>query len=147
VARDTTTGKTYEAIVKQCVARSCAKNNLDCTPQVHVGEKPGGGKHKVDWELVDKTNPNRRALLSCKTQNKSGTAEEKIAYEVIKLVHAMDSDSRYKHAWVVMGGAGWSPGMRRFVKEKLSDYVPSMRGRVSIVSTDELISMNLDIPN
>jgi hypothetical protein len=58
----------------------------------------------------------------------------------------MDSDPRYKHAWVVLGGTGWSSGMKKFAKEKLVDYVPSMRGRVSIISTDDLISMNINIP-
>jgi hypothetical protein len=146
MARDTSTGKEYEEIVAMCIARSCNKNNLDYKAQSHVGEKPGGGKHKVDWELIDKSDVNRRALLSCKTQSSSGTAEEKLAYEVIKLVYTMDSDPRYKHAWVVLGGTGWSSGMKKFAKEKLVDYVPSMRGRVSIISTDDLISMNINIP-
>lgn len=147
MARNTTTGKEYEAIVEMCISRSCGTNNLEAKSQSYVGAKPGGGKHKVDWEIIDRSDDSRRALLSCKTQNKSGTAEEKIAYEVIKLVHAMVSDPRYKHAWIVLGGSGWSPGIRKFAKESLADYVPLMRGRVSIISTDELISMNLNIPS
>jgi hypothetical protein len=55
---------------------------------------------------LTKLDPNSRGLISCKFQGTSGTAEEKMAYEVIKLLHAMKMDTRYKKSWIIMGGEG-----------------------------------------
>ncbi len=143
--RDTTTGSNYEAIIEMCIKRSCEKNQLTAISQATVGDKPGGGKHRVDWEIFRTSEPNFRGLISCKFQGTSGTAEEKIAYEVIKLLHSMKIDSRYKKSWIIMGGEGWSSGMRGFVNEHLSEWIPEMKDKVEILTTDQLISANLAI--
>jgi hypothetical protein len=143
--RDTTTGSNYEAIIEMCIKRSCEKNELTAISQATVGDKPGGGKHRVDWEIFRTSEPNVRGLISCKFQGTSGTAEEKIAYEVIKLLHSMKIDSRYKKSWIIMGGEGWSSGMRGFVNDHLSEWIPEMRNKVEILTTDQLISANLAI--
>jgi hypothetical protein len=143
--RDTTTGSNYESIIEMCIKRSCEKNQLSAISQATVGEKPGGGKHRVDWEIFRTSEPNFRGLISCKFQGTSGTAEEKIAYEVIKLLHSMRTDSRYKKSWIIMGGEGWSTGMRMFVNEHLSEWIPEMKDKVEILTTDQLISANLAI--
>ena len=143
--RDTTTGSNYEAIIEMCIKRSCEKNELSAFPQSTVGEKPGGGRHRVDWEIFRTTEPNLRGLISCKYQGTSGTAEEKIAYEVIKLLYSMKMDPRYKKSWIIMGGEGWSPGMREFVNFHLVEWIPEMRDKVEILTTDQLISADLKI--
>ena len=112
-------------------------------PQVSVGEKPGGGKHRVDWELSWISDSNVRGLVSCKYQGTSGTAEEKIAYEVIKLLHSMKVDPRYKHSWIVMGGDGWSSGMRTFVHDHLREWIPEMDKKITIFTTDQLINADI----
>lgn len=144
-SRDTTTGSNYEAIIEMCIMRSCEKNDLDAFSQANIGTKPGGGKHRVDWEIIDKQDSNKRGLVSCKYQGTSGTAEEKIAYEVIKLLYAMKTDPRYKKSWIIMGGEGWSLGMRGFVRSHLSDWIPEMKGKVDILTTDQLISTDLSL--
>jgi len=144
-SRDTTTGSNYESIIEMCIKRSCEKNNLETTSQANVGIKPGGGKHRVDWEIIDKTNPNSRGLISCKFQGTSGTAEEKMVYEVIKLLHAMKMDTRYKKSWIIMGGEGWSVGMREFIKNHLGEWIPEMKDKVIILTTDQLINSNLNL--
>ena len=145
-SRDTTTGSNYEAIIEMCIKRSCEKNNLEAISQATIGIKPGGGKHRVDWEIFDKSDPNSRGLISCKYQGTSGTAEEKMAYEVIKLLYTMKMDSRYKKSWIIMGGEGWSVGMREFIKNHLSEWIPGMGNSVRIFTTDQLIQegVNLD---
>jgi hypothetical protein len=144
-SRDTTTGSNYEAIIEMCIKRSCEKNNLEAVSQATIGIKPGGGKHRVDWEIIDKQDPNSRGLISCKYQGTSGTAEEKMAYEVIKLLHTMKIDNRYKKSWIIMGGEGWSIGMREFIKNHLSEWIPEMGGRISILTTDQLISSEISL--
>jgi hypothetical protein len=113
--------------------------------QSTVGEKPGGGKHRVDWEIYKTSDPNFRGLISCKFQGTSGTAEEKIAYEVIKLLHTMKTDSRFKKSWIIMGGDGWSPGMRLFVTNHLYEWIPSMLQKIEILTTDQLLNTNLKL--
>ncbi len=144
-SRDTTTGSNYEAIIEMCIKRSCEKNNLEAISQATIGTKPGGGKHRVDWEIFDKQDPESRGLISCKYQGTSGTAEEKMAYEVIKLLYTMKTDTRYKKSWIIMGGEGWSIGMREFIKNHLSEWIPEMGGRISILTTDQLISSEISL--
>ena len=144
-SRDTTTGSNYETIIEMCIKRSCEKNLLTAVPQATVGEKPGGGKHRVDWEIYRNSNPEIRGLISCKYQGTSGTAEEKIAYEVIKLLHTMKVDPRFKKAWIIMGGEGWSTGMREFVNSHLVEWIPAMPNKVEILTTDQLISANINL--
>jgi hypothetical protein len=148
MVRDTTTGSQFEEIVATVIKRSCEKYNMKANSQVSVGQKPGGGKHRIDWELVDQNNENVRGLVSCKSQSTSGTAEEKIAYEVIKLLHSMKIDSRYQHAWIVLGGTGWSHSMKKFVESELKYWVPAMENKVTIfMSTDELVSKGISLIN
>jgi hypothetical protein len=148
MVRDTTTGSAFEGVIEAAIKRSCEKFNMNANSQVNIGEKPGGGKHRIDWELVDKDDDNLRGLVSCKTQSTSGTAEEKIAYEVIKLLHTMKIDSRYHHAWIVLGGTGWSHSMKKFVQNELRHWVPAMENRVTIyMSTDELVSKGISLRN
>lgn len=146
MARDTTSGKEYEGIVELCIERSCRLNGLSKRPQAIVGLKPGGGRHIVDWELWSTNDENRRGLLSCKVQHTSGTAEEKIPYEILKLLETMNADHRYKISWVVLGGMGWNPGLLKFYRDDLPRYIPEMVGRVQILRTDDLISAVLKLP-
>jgi len=146
MGRDTTTGSQFESIVESVIKRSCEKNNMKALPQVTVGDKPGGGRHRIDWELVDKDDENIRGLVSCKSQNTSGTAEEKVAYEVIKILHSMKVDSRYTHGWIILGGTGWSHSMRGFIEKDLSNWVPAMKGKITIfMSTDELMTKGISL--
>ncbi len=144
MARDTSTGSDFEKLIEIAIKRSCDQNNLTALSQVTVGEKPGGGKHRVDWEIFYTDNPNIRGLISCKIQNTSGTAEEKIVYEVIKLLHTMNDDPRYIHSWIVMGGTGWSASMKNFIDKQLKAWLPAMGNRVTIyLSTDELVTKGI----
>ena len=143
--RDTTTGSNYEQIIELCLKRSCEKNGMIAKAQATVGEKPGGGKHRIDWELVKNDNSELRGLISCKFQGTSGTAEEKIAYEVIKLLHTMENDLRFKKSWIIMGGDGWSTGMKQFVNSELSKWIPAMTGKVTFLTTDQLINKNISL--
>ena len=145
--RDTTTGANYEGIVKYCLERQSLLNGFTIHPQSAVGFKPTKGRHVVDWELASLHDPNIRGLLSCKYQGVAGTAEEKIPFEIIKLLHTMKVDARYTHSWLVMGGVGWSPGMARFLHEELEEWIPDMRGKISICTTDQLIGANISLDN
>ena len=144
--RNTASGKFYEDTVERAIRQSCIANNLSAKSQQTIGTSPSGRKHRVDWELISNGDPNIRGLVSCKVQITGGTAEEKVPFEVIKLIHAMDTDTRYKRAWIVLGGKGFTPGLKEFYQLRLHEVIPKMKDRVFIIAdTDTLISTNLSL--
>jgi len=140
-------GRDYEELVGEILGPKCQANRYEKKPRSPIGLTPWGTTHYVDWEIWDGVNPERRALLSCKYQDSGGTAEEKIPYEVIKLTKAIELDSRFRIAWLVIGGDGWTPGLRTYFFTSLYKDLPSMVGRVQLLSTDDLISHDLVIPD
>src|SRR5207245_10848728 len=71
--------------------------------QIRIGERLGCGSHFVDAVVSKDT---RRFLVSVKWQQVSGTAEQKVPFEVICLIEALEAGA-YEKAYVVLGGAGW----------------------------------------
>ena len=146
VPRNTSSGKYYEETVQRAIERSCNKNGLTAKRQQKVGASPSGRRHVVDWELVSNSNDQVRGLVSCKFQDTGGTAEEKVPYEVLKLLFAMENDSRYKRAWIVLGGKGWTDGLKSFYEKGLRMWIPTIDGRIIIVpDTDTLLSTDLSL--
>ena len=71
--------------------------------QVRVGERLGTGRHFVD-AVVEKNG--EQFLVSVKWQQVSGTTEQKVPFEVICLIEALET-GKYERAYVVLGGEGW----------------------------------------
>jgi hypothetical protein len=77
----------------------------ECKMQANVGKRLGLGAHKVDCIAAKE---GRAVLISVKWQQVSGTAEQKVPFEVICLLDAMDANpGTYAKAYVVLGGEGW----------------------------------------
>jgi hypothetical protein len=72
--------------------------------QVHLGQRLGLGRHVVD-AVAHKDG--RNILISLKWQQVSGTAEQKVPFEVICLLEAL-SAAQHDKAYLVLGGEGWS---------------------------------------
>jgi hypothetical protein len=82
------------------------KGGYETTGQHVIGLKPHGRKHKVDTIAVK---DGKSILISQKWQQSGGTAEEKVAFEVICLADAIrKSGGKYSKAIVVLGGNGWT---------------------------------------
>ena len=64
--------------------------------QVLVGLRPGGGRHKVDL-AAEKAGD--EFLISMKWQQSSGTAEQKVPFEIICLAEAIRETSSYKRGY------------------------------------------------
>jgi len=73
-----------------------------------------------------------------KWQQVSGTAEQKIPYEIICLLKALkDSNDSYSKAYLVLGGEGWT--MRNFyVEGGLNEYLQGTEN-VKIVTFENFI--------
>ena len=98
--RNTTTGAVLEAMI----VPSLEKGGYEVLTQETVGNRPGGGVHKVDVLAKKKT---QTILISLKWQQASGTAEQKIPFEMMCLSDAVlagHGDSAY----LVLGGEGWT---------------------------------------
>ena len=101
--------------------------------QVQVGKRLGCGRHFVDAVVAK---DGRQFLVSVKWQQVSGTAEQKVPFEVICLIEALDG-SAYEKAYVVLGGEGWK--LREFyTKGGLSKYLVNSK-RVEIVTLESFI--------
>jgi hypothetical protein len=72
--------------------------------QVDVGRRLNGGRHRVDV-LAEKNG--ERYLISLKWQQVGGTAEQKVPFEVISLIDAVQTGG-FTKAYVVLGGEGWT---------------------------------------
>jgi hypothetical protein len=97
--------------------------------QIDIGERLGGGKHVVD--LVAYNPAGRGYLISLKWQQTSGTAEQKVPFEVMCLIKAaLTEPDRYAKAYLVLGGPAWT----------LRDFF-IMGGLQSYLRHDHLISI------
>jgi hypothetical protein len=102
--------------------------------QVDVGERLGCGRHVVD-AVVSKEG--RQFLVSVKWQQVSGTAEQKVPFEVICLIEALGM-GEYEKAYVVLGGEGWK--LRDFyTKGGLIKYLTTPE-RVEILTLEAFIA-------
>jgi hypothetical protein len=112
--RNTRTG----GVLEQMVLPALDQGGYAHKVQVHIGQRLGCGQHFVD---VIAEKDERRILISMKWQQVSGTAEQKVPFEVICLLEALDSGN-YGKAYLVLGGEGWT--LRNFyVGDGLKKYL------------------------
>ena len=107
--RGTRSGSTLEVAIEAALTN----NGFGIEKQKYIGMRPNGGRHKV---ILRSRAPNgTKFLVSLKWQEVGGTAEEKIFFEVIKLLHALrENGGLYDKAYIVLGGDGFSEGMLNF---------------------------------
>ncbi len=99
-AREATTGRVLEEMVLPALRRA----GYAWTEQTHVGCRPNGRKHRVD---VIASKDDASVLVSMKWQEASGTAEQKVPFEVLCLADAV-RERGCKRAYLVLGGPGWT---------------------------------------
>ena len=134
MSRDTGTGD----VLEKMVLPSLERGGYTCVTRTSVGKRPAGGKHIVD---AIATKNNQSVLISLKWQQVSGTAEQKIPYEIICLLKALrDNDDKFSRAYLVLGGEGWS--MRSFyVDGGLNEYLVDSN-QVKIVTFENFIYLS-----
>ena len=127
----TKTGSTLEAGVEAVLLN----NSYAVRKQQVVGTKPGGGRHKVD--IVAMRPNGTQFLVSLKWQQTGGSAEEKIPFEVIKLLHTLrESQPAYDKAYIVVGGDGFTPGLVAFYLS------PEFRSYIRESEKIEILTLN-----
>jgi hypothetical protein len=79
-------------------------------------------------------------LVSLKWQQTAGSAEEKIPFEVIKLLHALRENQAYDKAYIVVGGDGFTPGLVEFyLSEEFRSYVRESE-KIEILTLNDVIT-------
>ena len=132
-ARNTTTGKDFESVVK----KSLEKQGYQVAEQVQVGTRPNGGRHMIDL-VAEKDG--KSYLISLKWQQSSGTAEQKVPYELICLSEAL-KQSRGAHdaAYLVLGGEGWT--LKKFYLAGGLDRHLSLDQPVKLLDFESLLKL------
>ena len=133
VPRDTSTGW----VLEQMVLPALQRGGYNPRKQVDIGQRLGGGRHKVD--VLAQPNEGQGILVSLKWQQTSGTAEQKVPFEVICLADAIDkSQGSFRKAYVVLGGDGWK--LKEFyTKGGLNQHL-STGDNVEVMTLDSFIA-------
>lgn len=131
----TRTGSTLEVTVEAVLLN----NSYAVEKQVIVGSKPGGGRHKAD--IVGMRPNGSKFIVSLKWQQTAGSAEEKIPFEVIKLLHAFrESANTYDKAYIVIGGDGFSAGLVEFyTSAEFRSYLQNSE-RIELLTLNDVIT-------
>jgi hypothetical protein len=113
--RNTNTGAVLEAMILPALSRG----GYSCRRQVAAGSRLGSkGRHFVD---AIATKDGVDILVSLKWQQTSGTAEQKVPFEVMCLADAVRAGNAGR-AYLVLGGDGWT--LRDyFVSGALADHL------------------------
>ena len=98
--RNTNTGGVLEAMVIPALEHG----GYTCQQQVRIGTRCGGGTHQIDAIAI---RGGETLLVSLKWQQTSGTAEQKVPFEVMCLADAVRAGHAVR-AYLVLGGDGWS---------------------------------------
>jgi hypothetical protein len=109
--------------------------------QVHLGQRLGLGRHVVDAVAH---RDGRNILISLKWQQVSGTAEQKVPFEVICLLDALAA-GQHDQAYLVLGGEGWtlrpfytSGGLKPFLAHSDKVEVVTLEGFVGRANQGKL---------
>ena len=136
--RDTGTG----AVLEQMVLPALTSGGYTYETQVVIGQRPGGRRHKVD--VLATAADTTKLLVSLKWQQVSGTAEQKVPFEVICLAEAIRS-GEWDRAYLVLGGEGWtlrdfytSGGLQKHLQHEPDVAIITLEGFVARANRSEL---------
>lgn len=128
--RNTRTG----GVLEQMVLPALDQGGYAYKVQVNLGQRLGLGRHFVD---VVAEKDGRRLLVSMKWQQVSGTAEQKVPFEIICLLEALESRN-FERAFLVLGGEGWT--LRNFyIGEGLKKYL-AYADKVEILTLESFVA-------
>jgi hypothetical protein len=130
MTRDTRTG----GVLERMILPSLERGGYEYRMRVNIGRRLGLGRHIVD---VLANRDDQSFLVSLKWQQVSGTAEQKIPFEVICLASAVE-EGAYNKAYLVLGGEGWK--LRAFYTSgDLAKYLKNS-DKVEVVTLENFVA-------
>jgi len=127
---NTRTGGVLEAMILPALDRGGDQHRA----QVVIGDRMGCGRHVVD---VIAERDGCQLLVSVKWQQVSGTAEQKVPFEVICLMDAIERGP-YAKAYLVLGGEGWK--LRKFYVDGGLNRFLAVADRVEILTLEGFVA-------
>ena len=134
---NTRTGGVLEAMILPALDRGKYLHQA----QVAIGERLGCGRHVVD-AVAEKDG--LQVLVSVKWQQVAGTTEQKVPFEVICLLDAVQNGP-YVKAYLVLGGEGWKlrefyveGGLNRFLQSAEHVEIMTLEGFVARANQGQL---------
>ena len=127
-------GTTTGAVLESMILPALTRGGYIYQRQALVGVRPTGRRHKVD---VVAMKDGRAVLVSLKGQQVSGTAEQKVPFEVMCLIDALANED-YHDAYLVLGGSGWTT-RDFYTSGGLAPYMPDA-DRVNIVTLETFVA-------
>lgn len=134
---NTRTGSVLELTILPALDRGGYQHRA----QIEIGERLGFGKHIVD---IVAEKDGREFLISLKWQQVAGTAEQKVPFEVICLLDAIEQ-GMYSKAYLVLGGEGWklrqfyiSGGLNRFLAAEDKVEIVTLEGFIAKANSARL---------
>lgn len=100
MSRNTRTG----SVLERMLLPALEQGGYSYRVQVKLGRRLGIGSHVVDAVAEKNGKP---ILISVKWQQVSGTAEQKVPFELLCLLEAIENGP-YQKAYLVLGGEGWT---------------------------------------
>lgn len=130
MSRNTRTGSVLERMVLPALEQGGYAYRV----QAKLGKRFGIGGHVVD-AVAEKNG--KQFLISMKWQQVSGTAKQKVPFEVICLLEAIENGP-FEKAYLVLGGEGWT--LRSFYTSGGLDKYLSHNSRVEIVTLEGFVA-------
>ncbi len=137
--RDTRTGAVLEQMMQPALKNGGYHDPEDPTKppgSKNIGQRLGTGRHLLDI-LAGKDD--KQYLISVKWQETGGSAEQKVPFEVICLVEAMET-GKYAAAYLVIGGEGWKKAVKEFYLRRGLDKWIRGAEKVQILSLEGFVA-------
>jgi hypothetical protein len=130
MSRNTRTG----SVLERMLLPALEQGGYSYRVQEKLGKRFGFGSHVVD-AVAEKNG--KEILISVKWQQVSGTAEQKVPFEVICLLEAIENGP-YQKAYLVLGGEGWT--FRNFYTSGALNKYLSYADRVEILTLEAFVA-------
>jgi len=131
--RDTRTG----LVLEKMILPALEMGGYSTKKQVDVGLRPNGRRHRID--ILAQKPKSKPILISLKWQQSSGTAEQKVPFEIISLNHILEQNkNKFKAIYVVLGGKGWTL-KDYYLSGKLKKYL-KYSTKIKITDLESFIS-------
>ena len=128
-------------VLERMILPALDQGGYTYSTQVNLGKRLGLGRHVID-AVAEKDG--RKILVSLKWQQVSGTAEQKVPFELICLLEALQARAHDK-AYLVLGGEGWtlrgfytSGGLKPFLVNSEQVDVVTLEGFVGKANQGKL---------
>lgn len=97
----------------------------------------GGGRHRLDTFATAPSG--EKILISLKWQEVPGTTDEKVPFEVIKLLDLLEQFPEFSRAYIILGGDGMRKRLETYYTDgSLSNWIAGSN-RVKCLTLNQFI--------